>query len=192
MTARAVFLDRDGTLNIHRGFIARPDDIALLPGAGAALQRLHAMGFLTVLVTNQPVIARGETTFEGLKAIHDRLEELLRDDGGRLDAIYFCPHHPERGVAGEVAEFTIDCDCRKPGTGLVLQAARDLDIDLARSWMIGDTTRDVLTANRAGLRAIQVRSGEGAGQDRKYEARPDFVVDDIAAAVDAIAAAEPA
>lgn len=183
MSARAVFVDRDGTINEHRGFITTPDDIVLLPGTAEGISRLRAAGFLVVVVSNQPVVARGETTFGGLRAIHDRLEALLAEKGAKLDAIYFCPHHPDKGIPGEVAELKIDCDCRKPKTGLVTRAARDLDIDLARSWMIGDTTRDILMANRAGLKAIQVRTGEGAGQDRKYEANPDHICDDFGKAV---------
>lgn len=188
MTAanKAVFVDRDGTLNVYRGFIARPDQIELLPGVSDGIKRLHDLGYLIVAITNQPVVARGDTTFEGLKAIHDRLEELLRAEGASLDAIYFCPHHPDQGQPGEVAELKIDCDCRKPKTGLVMRAAEEMDIDLTRSWMIGDTSRDILMANRAGLRSIQVRTGEGAGQDRKYDAQPDYICEDFAQAAGVI------
>ena len=177
----AVFLDRDGTLNEERGFLARSEDLALIAGAGLALRRLREAGFLLIVVTNQPVIARGEVTEDGLAEIHRKLERELGEADAHVDAIYFCPHHPDAGVPGEVAALKIACDCRKPATGLVDQACRDFAIDRTASWMVGDSTRDVELARRAGLRSVLVRTGNG-GEDGRYEVRPDHVVDDIAAA----------
>ena len=184
----AVFLDRDGTLNDDHPFIARAADLHLLPGAGAALKRLREAGFLLIVVTNQPVIARGEATVAELADIHRKLEWELGKAGAFIDALYFCPHHPDAGFAGERAELKIACDCRKPATGLVDAACRDFAIDRAASWMVGDSTRDVEMARRAGLASVLVRTGNG-GEDGRYEVRPDHVVADIDVAGELIAAA---
>lgn len=183
---KAVFLDRDGTLNEHRGFISTLDELVVIPGSGEAVRRLNDAEFRTVLVTNQPVIARGEVTTRGLATLHAKLETELARAGGFLDAIYYCPHHPDGGYPGEIAELKIACDCRKPRTGMIDRAARELNIDLGESWMIGDTTRDIETARRAGLRSILVRTGEGGRDGRYAGVVPDFVADDIAGAVSLI------
>jgi histidinol-phosphate phosphatase family protein len=182
----AVFLDRDGTLNDDRPFINCAANLELLPGAGAALRRLREAGFLLILATNQPVVARGEATWDDLDDIHRKLEWELGKAGAYLDAIYVCPHHPDAGFQGERPELKIDCDCRKPATGLIDEACRDFAIDRAASWMVGDSTRDVELARRAGLRSILVRTGNG-GEDGRYEVRPDHAVADIAAAAELIA-----
>jgi len=183
----AIFLDRDGTLNAEKGHLRSAEELELLPGAGVALRALRQAGFMLVVVTNQPVIARGEASESDVAAIHRRLEWELGKSGAYLDGIYVCPHHPERGFAGERPELKIACDCRKPATGLVERACRDLRIDITSSWMIGDTTRDMAMARRAGLRSVLLRTGR-AGADLKYDAAPDFVVDDLAAAVKLITA----
>jgi histidinol-phosphate phosphatase family protein len=186
----AVFLDRDGTLNIERQFLASPDGLDLLPGAGAAVRALRQAGYRLVVLTNQPVIARGEASFDDVAAIHRKLEWELGKDGAFLDAIYLCPHHPDKGFAGERAELKIACDCRKPGIGMVQQACNDLAIDLAGSWMVGDQTRDIEMARRAGLKSILVRTG-AAGSDRAFDVTPELTVADIAAAAEAILASRP-
>jgi D-glycero-D-manno-heptose 1,7-bisphosphate phosphatase len=149
----AIFLDRDGTLNFDHGWITSPSKIELLPGAAEAVRAINDAGYLAVLVTNQPIIARGEVTEDGLRAIHDRLEFLLAESAAHLDAIYYCPHHPE---------FNGPCDCRKPAPGLLRLAARDLDIDLGRSWMIGDSERDLGAAAAFGIPAALVASNQQA------------------------------
>jgi histidinol-phosphate phosphatase family protein len=184
----AVFLDRDGTLNEDRGFLARAADMALIPGAGAALKRLREAGFLLIVVTNQPVVARGEATWAELADIHRKLEWELGKAGAYVDAIYLCPHHPDAGFPGERTELKIVCDCRKPATGLIDSACRDFQIDRAASWMVGDSTRDVELARRAGLRSVLVRTGNG-GKDGRYDVRPDHVAADLAAAAELIAKA---
>ena len=183
----AVFLDRDGTLNDDRPFINCAANLELLPGAGAALRRLREAGFLLIVVTNQPVIARGEATEAELADIHRKLEWELGKAGAYIDALYFCPHHPDAGYAGEIPALKIACDCRKPATGLIDAACRDFAIDRAASWVVGDSTRDVELARRAGLASVLVRTGNG-GEDGRYEVRPDHVVADIGAAADLIAA----
>lgn len=147
---KAVFLDRDGTLNRYAGFITRPEQLELLPGAAEGVRAINRSGYLAIVVTNQPVIARGECSFETLQEIHDKLETELGREGAFLDAIYLCPHHPDRGFEGERPEYKIDCDCRKPKPGLLLRAAQDFNIDLSGSIMIGDGERDVQAGINAG------------------------------------------
>jgi D,D-heptose 1,7-bisphosphate phosphatase len=178
----AVFLDRDGTLNTQVDYVTRPDHLALLPGIPEAVRRLNRAGHLAVVITNQPVVARGDVTADGLERIHIRLKHLLGLQHAYLDRIYACPHHPDSGYPGEVSELKMICDCRKPATGLVDAACRDLEIHRDASWFIGDTTSDVETGRRAGLKTILVRTGQ-AGQDGRYPFRPDYVVADMSAAV---------
>ncbi|MBQ2315110.1 MAG: HAD-IIIA family hydrolase [Treponema sp.] len=147
---RAVFLDRDGTLNRDAGFISDCTQLELLPGTAAAVRRLNEAGILAIVVTNQPVIARGEASFEQLQEIHNKLETLLGREGAYLDAVYCCPHHPDKGFAGERPDYKIPCSCRKPQPGMLLQAAADFNIDLAASCMAGDTERDVQAGKNAG------------------------------------------
>ncbi len=168
---KAVFLDRDGTLNRYIGFLRSPEELKLLPGAAEAVRRINASGYLAILVTNQPVIARGEVTVEGLREIHNKLETLLGKEGAYLDAIYYCPHHPHSGFPGEIKELKFDCDCRKPKPGLLLQAARDYHIDLTKSIMVGDRESDILAGKAAGCRTVLL--GDGAfSQDA---ASPDLL-----------------
>lgn len=188
----AVFLDRDGVLNLLCGYIRTPQELVMIPGSAEAVRALNRAGLRTVVVTNQPVLARGECTPGGLHRIHAKLDTELGREGAYLDALYFCPHHPHAGFPGEVAALKIDCDCRKPKTGLVRKAAAELNIDLEQSWIVGDSTADLLVARRSGLRSILVRTGEGGkdgrcrGEPDVAQAKPDFVVDDLAAAVELI------
>lgn len=179
---RAVFLDRDGTLVHDRDCLRSADGLELLPGVAAAVHDLNHHAWRTVVVTNQPVIAKGWCDEAELQRMHNKMETLLGLEHAFLDRIYYCPHHPESGFEGERPELKIRCDCRKPGIGMIQRAVADLNIDLAQSWMIGDTTTDVQTAKNAGLRSILVRTGAGGG-DGKQAATPDFVCDDLQAAV---------
>jgi histidinol-phosphate phosphatase family protein len=179
-----VFLDRDGTLvkEVSAQGLRRIDELELLPGVAEAVHELNHAGLRAVLVTNQPVIAKGFITEVELHLIHNKLETLLGREHAFLDRIYFCPHHPEKGFPGERPELKINCDCRKPGTGMLLHAQRDLNIDFAQSWMIGDTTIDVQTAKNAGVKSILVRTGHGGG-DGKHNTPPDFTCDNLLEAV---------
>ena len=156
---RAFFLDRDGTVNQYVGFLRHPDELELCSGAAEAIRMLNRRGYPVVIVTNQPVVARGEVTEEGLRRIHDRLETLLGREGAFVNGILYCPHHPDKGFAGEVPHLKIACDCRKPKPGLLLQAAERLHIELAASWMIGDDDRDMAAGRAAGCHTAAIGVG---------------------------------
>ena len=188
--APAVFLDRDGTLDDDPGYIADPELLHLMPGVGRAVQQLNRSRYLAVVVTNQPVVARGDVDEAGLQRIHNHLEGLLSESGAYLDAIYCCPHHPDRGFAGERPDLKIVCSCRKPATGLVDRAVSDMNIDLAASWMIGDNFVDVELAHRAGIHSALVGSG-AAGREEAIVRRPDFEFPNVGEAIDFILDAWP-
>jgi histidinol-phosphate phosphatase family protein len=179
---RAVFLDRDGTLIPDKDCLRTADELELLPGAAEAIHQLNLAGWRTVLVTNQPVVAKGWCSEAELQNIHNKLESALGLEHAFLDRIYFCPHHPEKGFPGERPELKIVCNCRKPKIGMIEKAVVDLNIDLSQSWLIGDTTTDVQTAKNAGLKSILLQTGHG-GKDGKHEVRPDFVADNMLDAV---------
>lgn len=159
---RAIFLDRDGTINGYVGFLRGTEDFELLEGVSAAVKKINSSGYLAIVITNQPVIARGEVTFAGLEEIHNKMETLLGQDGAYLDAIYFCPHHPHKGYEGEVPELKIDCDCRKPKAGMIFKAAKDFNIDISESWMIGDGENDVLCGINAGSKTAFIGQNSSA------------------------------
>lgn len=159
---KAIFLDRDGTINKYVGFLRDIDDFELIDGAAEAIKLINQSGYLAIVVTNQPVIARGEVTWEQLNEIHRKMETLLGKDGAYLDGIYICPHHPDKGFAGERQEYKIVCDCRKPKPGLLLKAAKDFNIDLSQSYMIGDDDRDVQAGLNAGCKeSIKIETNKG-------------------------------
>ena len=149
---RAIFLDRDGTINKYVGFLTDINDFELLPNVVEAIKKINTSGYLAVVVTNQPVIARGEVTYDELQEIHNKMETLLGAEGAYIDAIYYCPHHPHKGYEGEIPELKFDCDCRKPKPGMLIKAAADFNIDLSQSWMIGDGENDVLAGKNAGCK----------------------------------------
>ena len=158
---KAIFLDRDGTINKYVGFLRNIDDFELIEGVAEAIKLINQSGYLAIVVTNQPVIARGEVTWEELNEIHKKMATLLGKEGAYVDGIYICPHHPDKGFEGERPEYKIDCDCRKPKPGLLLQAAKDFNIDLSESYMIGDSHRDVEAGENAGVKkSIKVEENE--------------------------------
>ena len=161
---KAVFLDRDGTINKYVGFLRNIDEFELLPGVAEAIKKINESGYLAIVVTNQPVIARGEVTIPELQLIHNKMETLLGAEGAYLDAIYYCPHHPHKGYEGEVTELKIDCECRKPKPGMLIKAAEDFNIVLENSWMIGDGENDVRAGKAAGCRTALIGT-EDYGQD---------------------------
>lgn len=149
---KAIFLDRDGTINKYVGFLRNIDDFELIEGVSEAIRKINQSGYLAIVVTNQPVIARGEVTWDELHEIHRKMETLLGKDGAYIDGVYICPHHPDKGFEGERPEYKIHCDCRKPKPGLLMQAAKEFNIDLSQSIMIGDSENDMLSGENAGCK----------------------------------------
>ena len=148
---KAIFLDRDGTINKYVDFLTKPEQFELLPGVAEAIKMINKSGYLAIVVTNQPVIARGNCTWDELQQIHNKMETELGKDGAFLDAIYICPHHKDKGFEGERPEYKFDCECRKPKPGLLLQAAKVFNIDLSKSIMIGDSEIDIEAGKNAGI-----------------------------------------
>ena len=182
---KCVFLDRDGTINRYNGLVSRAEDFELLPAAAEALKALNGSGWLAIVATNQPVVARGLCGIDGVEEIHAKMETLLGESGAYADAVYFCPHHPDKGYPEENPEYKIKCVCRKPGIGMLKDAADRFNICLRDSWLIGDTTVDIQTGKNAGLKTALVLTGLG-GTDGKHDARPDFVAGDVLGAVGGI------
>ncbi|MDB6108568.1 MAG: family hydrolase [Pedosphaera sp.] len=177
-----MFLDRDGTLIKEVEGLRSPDQLEVLPGVAAAIRELNHHGWRTILITNQPVVAKGFCTEADVATVHNKLETLLGREHAFLDRIYWCPHHPHKGFPGERPELKIHCDCRKPKPGMVLQAAEELNLDLRACWFIGDTTTDLETARNTGVRSILVRTGHG-GRDGIFKSEPDFTTDNLLDAV---------
>ncbi|MBQ3431659.1 MAG: HAD-IIIA family hydrolase [Clostridia bacterium] len=157
---KAVFLDRDGTVNRYKGYISSPEQIELIPGAAQAINTFHRLGYFVMIITNQPVVARGECSEEELKLIHNRLQYLLAKENAYIDDIFYCPHHPDSGFEDENKAYKCECDCRKPKPGMILKAAGKWNLDLKQSWMAGDSESDVQTAVNAGCRPILISKKE--------------------------------
>lgn len=181
----AIFLDRDGTINKKNGLICREDQFELEPCACEAIRRINDSGYLAIVITNQPVVARGLCEIEDVERIHKKMETLLGQNGTFFDAIYFCPHHPDKGYPEENAAYKIPCTCRKPNTGMIEAAAERFNIDLSQSWMIGDGRIDVQTGINAGTRTALVLTGD-AGKDGKFQVEPDFTAENLLKAVERI------
>jgi D-glycero-D-manno-heptose 1,7-bisphosphate phosphatase len=183
MKRRAVFIDRDGTISEEVGYVNHPSRYRVFPYAARAVRLLNEAGWLAIVVTNQAGVARGYFTEDLITATHDLLIQSLAHEGARLDAIYYCPHHPSVGQP----PYRLDCDCRKPRPGLIRRATEDFPIDLAQSWMVGDRYSDVEMAHNAGLRAAFVLSGYGRGeweyQRATWRRQPDLVAEDLLDAV---------
>jgi D-glycero-D-manno-heptose 1,7-bisphosphate phosphatase len=181
---RAVFMDRDGTVAEEVGYVNHVSRVRLIPGSAGALRRIRAAGFLAVVVTNQAGVARDYFEEPLVHEAHRRLKELLAREGAELDAIYYCPHHPREGAP----PYRQECDCRKPRPGMLLQAARDLQIDLSRSYMIGDGTVDIAAGRSAGTATVLVLTGYGIGhlehRRHRWTVEPDHIARDLSAAVD--------
>jgi histidinol-phosphate phosphatase domain len=184
---RAIFLDRDGTMNVSKGFISKAEDLELIPGTIEAVKAINKSGALAIVITNQPVIARGECSFEELHNIHNKLKTLLGEKGAFVDDIFYCPHHTDKGFEGEVPELKFDCECRKPKTGMVMNAVEKYNIDLSQSYMVGDSTMDLETARNAGVKSVLVNTGF-AGNDGKYSRKCDIEAKDLLDAVEKIKA----
>jgi D,D-heptose 1,7-bisphosphate phosphatase len=182
----AIFLDRDGTINEEVGYIVRLDQIVMIPSAYEAIRLIRQSGRMAVVITNQAAIAKGHATEEFVRKTHDHMQELLKTQEVLLDAFYYCPHHPTEGAF----PYRKICSCRKPAPGLFLQAAREMNIDLSSSYMIGDRYRDMEAAHAAGVKGVLVKTGYGAdvlentGPDQETpEGKPEFVASNILEAV---------
>lgn len=159
---KAIFLDRDGTINRYVGFLRHCEEFELLPEAAEAIRLINASDYLAIIVTNQPVIARGEVTVEGLNKIHCKMETELGRAGAYVDALYYCPHHPHKGYENEIPELKIECMCRKPKPGMLLRAAEEYSVNLRESWMIGDSDSDIQAGMAAGCNTIAIQMNNGA------------------------------
>lgn len=177
---RAAFLDRDGTINVEVDYLSAPEQLELIPGAAHAIGRLNDAGWFVVVITNQSGVARGKLTEQTLADIHARLDAMLAEHGAHIDAYYHCPHHPEHGEA----PYRASCDCRKPAPGMLLRAAREHDLDLTRSWTVGDSLRDLDAGAAAGTRGILVATGKP--QQLAEESASRFGTADLRAAVEAM------
>jgi len=179
----AVFIDRDGTVNEQMGYVNHPSRFIILPRTAEAIRILNSEGYLAIIVSNQSGVARGYFPIELLYNMHSSMKESLLKEGATVDGIFFCPHYP----GGSVPEYSIDCDCRKPRTGLIKQACGQFEIDMSRSYMIGDHYSDMELAERADLRAILVKTGYGRGV-AEYNLpgmafRPCYIAEDLLDAV---------
>lgn len=179
----AVFLDRDGTISDEVGYLGSVDNLRFLPRVTEAIRLINESGLLAVVVTNQAGVARGYFKEPVINEIHEEIERILRKEGAHLDGIYYCPHHPEYGPP----EYRKECDCRKPNTGMMEQAARELNIDIKRSYMVGDKVIDMELAHNAGAKGVLVKTGYGKEEMERIgqggTAQPDYVAEDLYDAV---------
>lgn len=187
---RAVFIDRDGTISEEVGYINHASRFRLFPYSAAAIKLLNENDWLAILTTNQAGVARGYFSEDLIKTVHERMTASLENDGARLNAIYYCAHHPSVGEP----PYRFDCDCRKPKSGLLTRAAQDYDIDLSESWMVGDRYSDVQLARNAGVKSMFVMSGYGRGewehQRESWDVQPDLLAENLLEAVKLIVSVE--
>ena len=182
---KCIFLDRDGTVNVKNGLVYQEEDFILEDCAIEAIRKINESGMLAIVVTNQPVVARGLCEIEEVEKIHQKMKTLLGNEGVYFDDVIFCPHHPDKGYPEENPIYKVSCSCRKPEIGMLEKCEEKYHIDLKKSWIIGDTTVDIQTGKNGGLRTILVQTGE-AGKDGKYEVKADFVCRDLLEAVEKI------
>jgi len=182
---KCVFLDRDGTIIEDVGYLSAPEGVRILPGAASGMKLLKKHGFLLVIITNQSGVARGYFTEDDLRAVHERMRTLLEAEGARYDDLFYCPHH----VEGRVEPYNVECDCKKPKPGMLTKAAGKYDIDLERSFLVGDSERDLEAGSRAGCRTVLVETPADAASGLKEE--PDFFAHNLLEAAKWIVAQLP-
>lgn len=182
---KVIFLDRDGTINYDVGHLSDEKNLALLEGAAEAIKLINESDYRCIIITNQPVVARGDCSFSDVEKLHNIMEMRLGEKGAFIDRIYFCPHHPDSGFKNERPELKIRCDCRKPSIGLLKKANEDFNVNFDTSWFVGDTTVDIMTAKNLGISSVLVQTG-AAGMDRKYDVEADYVTPDLLSAVELI------
>lgn len=179
---KCIFLDRDGTLNKHNGLIYKEEDFILEDCTTEAVKLINESSYLSIVITNQPAVARGLCSIDDINNIHNKLKTILGNEGVYLDDIIFCPHHPHKGYPEENPDYKIKCTCRKPDTGMIDLCVKKYNIDVKNSWIIGDTTMDIQTGKNAGLKTILVKTGEG-GNDNRFNAEADYVCSNVLEAV---------
>lgn len=170
---KAIFLDRDGVINEYVGEVTKEKDFIIYAFAAEAIQKINDAGYLAIVITNQPGVAKGFMTEQTLQRIHQKMESEIVLGEGKIDAVYYCPHHPEKGFEGEILALKIDCVCRKPKIGMITKAVKDFNIDLEKSFFIGDSITDAKTAENAGIKFIGVKTGFGV-KDGKHQLRKKF------------------
>ena len=190
MKKRAVFIDRDGTMSEEVGYVNHSSRFRLFPYTATAIKHLNESGWLAIVVTNQAGVARGYFSEDMIETVHAQMTKDVTANGGRIDAIYYCAHHPSVGEP----PYRVACDCRKPQPGLITRAAEEFDVDLSSSWMIGDRYSDVELARNAGVKSMFVLSGYGRGewehQRTTWSAQPDLVAENLLEAVQMIVSTE--
>lgn len=179
---KCIFLDRDGTINVYRGLISEESLLSLEESAAEAIKLINGSGYLAIVVTNQPVAARGMCEVEDVVRINRKLGVLLGRQGAYLDDLVFCPHHPDKGYPEENVKYKIPCSCRKPGIGMIMEMVEKYNIDISQSYLVGDSTVDIQTGINAGLKTVLVKTGQ-AGMDGKYDAKADFEAENLFEAV---------
>ena len=180
---RAVFLDRDGVLNEEMDQLTQVEDLHVYDFAAEAVKKINETDFMAIVVSNQPMVAKGLMSEKDVQEVHKKLETEIGKKGAKIDAFYYCPHHPEKGFEGERPELKIECECRKPEPGLLFQAQKDFNLNLSKSYMVGDQTADILAGKNAGCKTILVETGYG-GKDEKYKIEPDFKARNVLEAVE--------
>jgi len=183
LNKKAIFLDRDGVVNYEKNFVLTPKAMELIPEAPEAIRKINTSDYLAVMVTNQSAIARNLINTEDLNQIHNKLKADLKAYNAHLDAIYYCPHHPDYDGLGVNKDLIIDCHCRKPKPGMLTDASKELDIDLTQSYIIGDAERDILAGKEAGCTTIGVRTGKNI---ESFNIQPDYTFENILEAVNFI------
>lgn len=182
MKKRCIFLDRDGTINVYKKLLHDVKDMKLIGGAAKAIKLINNSDYLCIVVSNQPVVARNLCSIDEVFKINKKMEKLLAKENAYLDDIFICPHHPDKGYPEENPKYKIRCNCRKPSIGMLERAEKLYNIDLSESYVIGDSTVDIMTGKNAGLKTILVKTGL-AGLDNEYSVKPDIVAENLLKAV---------
>lgn len=185
MKRKCVFLDRDGTINVYKKLLHNIEDMKLIYNSAEAIKLINDSGYVCIVVSNQPVVAKNLCSIDDVVKINEKMKKLLAEKNAYLDDIFICPHHPDKGYPEENAEYKIKCDCRKPNIGMIEKAVKIYDIDLSESYIIGDSSIDIMTGKNAGLKTILVKTGL-AGLDNEYNIKPDIIAEDLLSAVSKI------
>lgn len=182
MKKKCIFLDRDGTINIYKKLLHNIEDMKLIEGSAKAIRLINSSKYLCIVVSNQSVVARNLCSIDEVFEINKKMERLLEKENAYLDDIFICPHHPDKGYPEENPKYKIKCDCRKPNIGMIKKAQKKYNIDLERSYIIGDSAIDIMTGKNVGMKTVLVKTGLG-GLDNEYKIKPDFISENLYGAV---------